>query len=189
MARELIKRYSDRQIRAVAPTDVENQTVLNDAASASSSFKVYDPSKDEVLSADEAIAQTELNTANAGVFDEGDSVEVTQDNGTLHSSTISSIDAVAGTITLASGLTVAAGSGNRVRVIFGAQITMDEYGTANINTRDWGYQGLFANDHVANDDPRAKDGLEIDIEIRFNGGTGLVAFDVICALLQEDDCG
>ncbi len=38
------------------------------------------------------------------------------------------------------------------------------------------------------DDPRVKDGLDADVEIRFNGGPGLADFGVLCITIQEDEC-
>jgi len=192
MAREVIQRYTDYNVLAVAPkyhnwtTDVD--VVINDAGGGSASFKVYDPSKDELISADEAIGQTELSVSDVGVFDVGDSVEVTQNNGVILSSTVSAVDSTAGTITIADSLAVAADLGSRVRVIFGASVSMTEYGTANLNTRDWGYRGLFALSNPAHSDTRAKDGLEINIEISVDGGSNRDSLDVICALIRENDC-
>ena len=191
MARKLIQRYKDTLIRAVAPKNqgVDPNTVLNDAASASGSFKVYDTDKDEVISVDEASGQTVLNVTNVGVFTDGETVEITQDDATLITTTISNIDAVAGTITVADVLTDDCAAGNRVRRIFGSEITMDEYGTADLDTRDWGYEKTFSDTHPAHLDTRAKTGLDIDIEIIVDGGAGIKGFDVICATIKQKDCG
>ena len=191
MARELVKRYSDYLVRAVVPINkgVDPHVPLDDDAGVvGCSFKVYDISKDEVLTALEAIGQTVLSVSNAGVFVIGDSVELIQNDGTIHTSTVSSIDTDAGTVTIADITTVAAAAGKRFRVIFGSSVDMLEYGTANLNTRNWGYQAGLPDDHTVYDDPRTKTGLDVDIEIRFNGGAGLAAFDTICATIQEDDC-
>ena len=190
MARVLIQRYKDFLVRGVAPRNqgVEPNTVLNDAASASGSFKVYDTDKDEVISADEAVGQDELSVTNVGVFTVGETVEITQDDATLHTTTISSIDAAAGTITVADVLTVAAADGNRVRRIFGSEVTMDEYGTADLDTRTWGYQKTLSDTHASHLDVRAKTGLDIDIEIVVDGGAGIKGFEVICATIKQRDC-
>jgi hypothetical protein len=191
MARKLIDRYSDYDIISTAPklfnytTDLNE--VVNDASSGSASFKVYDISKDELILADEAIGQTELSVTNAGVFNENDSVEVTQNDESILASTVSSVDTTAGTITIADSLTVAADIGQRVRVIFGASISMTEFGTANLNTRNWGYIGILENTHVAHYDVRAKEGLNVDIEVKVTNSV-MTSTDIICATIKEDDC-
>jgi hypothetical protein len=192
MAREFIQRYADYDILSVAPSafnyTTDERVVLNDLLGASGSFKVYDPSKDEVISVDEATGQSTLSVTNAGEFDIGDAVEVTQDDLTLLSASVDSVDSTNGTITLDDTLTDPAAAGSRVRVIFGASIAMAEYGTANLNTRNWGYRGVFPSSNVAHDDSRAKDGLDVNIEIRVNDGTSRDTLDTICATIREDDC-
>jgi hypothetical protein len=191
MARELIDRYSDYDVISRAPTvfnySSDLNEVVNDASSGSASFKIYDPSKCEVILADEAIGQTELSVSNAGAFDENDAVEVTQNDESILASTVSSVDAVAGTITIADALTVAADLGQRVRVIFGASISMSEFGTADLNTRDWGYHGVIESTHSVHSDPRAKEGLEVDIEVKVTNSVRN-STDIICATIKEDDC-
>jgi len=191
MARQFIQRYQVHQVRAIAPknTDVEPNTVLNDLAGViSCKFKVYDPSRDEVISADEAAGQTELSVTNAGVFQENDMVEITQTGGSIYYVQVLSIDSVAGTITINSALDLGANAGARVRKVFGASISMTEYGTADLDTRNWGYKGSLLGNYVAHLDARAKTGLDIDVEINFDGGTSLEAFDVICATIKQDEC-
>lgn len=188
-AREIIRRSTDKVVEARHPTDVVNQNPLdNTGDSATCTFKIYDPAKDEIISAAEASAQTVLSVTNAGEFDVDDSVEVTLDNGTLHTSTVSAVDSSAGTITIAVGITDTAAAGNRVRVIVGTEITMTEYGTPDLNTIDWGFRGTFADDHPAHLDPQSKTGFDIDIVIDFVGGPGLRSVETICATIQEDSC-
>jgi len=188
LSRLLINRFSDYPVRAIAPIDAINLTVLNDAAGASCQFKVFDPSKDSVLTASEAIGQTELSVASAGIFVVGEKVECTQDDDSFHTSTITVVDPVAGTITIANPTTVAMATGNRVRVILDSAIAMVEYGTADLNTRDWGYIGTFPDTHEAHKDSRAKDGFDVNIEIQFNGGSGLAKLDVHCVTIKENIC-
>jgi hypothetical protein len=192
MARKLIDRYSDYDVESIAPTlfnySTDANEVVNDVASGEGSFKVYDPSKDEVISVDEAIGQTELNISNVGVFNVGDSVEITQNDGTLLATSVNSVDAVNGTVTFADALTVAADVGNRVRVIFGASIAMTEFGTADLNTRNWGYVGVMESTHAAHSDPRTKTSMDVDIEVKITNGVK-ISTDVICATISEDDCG
>lgn len=190
MARVLIPRYSNRHPRAIAPKNilVEPNVVINDAAGGSASFKVYDPSRDEVLTAIEAIGQTVLSISNAGKFVIGDAIELTQDDDSIHATTISEIDTVAGTATIALATTVASAIGNRFRKIFGSKVTMTEYGTADLNTRNWGYQGALLSTHDTHKDSRAKDGLDVDVEIIVLGSS-LVEQETICATIKEDDCG
>jgi len=191
MARELIKRFSDRQIRAVAPTNVQADPniPLDNAAGASSFFNVYDPSEDEVLTVAIVGSVGVISVSNAGVFEIGDQLELTRDDGVTDvSATVGSIDVALGEITLVGTMLGPAAVGNRLRTIIGAQVTMFEFGTADLNTRDWGFQGLLPSTHPAHRDPRAKTEFDIEIEIRVSAG-GFTAFDVICATIQEDDCG
>jgi len=191
MARELIKRFSDRQIRAVAPTNVQADpnVPLNNAAGASAFFNVYDPSEDEVLTVAIVGSVGVIDVSNVGVFEIGDLLELTRDDGTTDvSASIGSIDVALGQITLVGTLLGPAAVGRRLRTILGIQVTMSEFGTASLNTRDWGYEGLLADTHPAHNDPRAKTEFDIEIEIRVTAG-GSRAFDVICATIQEDDCG
>lgn len=189
MARVLIPRYSNRYPRAIAPKDVlvEPNVVINNAASGSASFKVYDPSRDEVLTAIEGIGQTVISVSNAGTFVIADAIELTQDDASIHASTVDSIDAAAGTVTIADITTVASAIGNRFRKIFGSKVTMTEYGTADLNKQDWGYQGLIPSTHASHADARAKDGLDVDIEIIVLGAS-LVEQETICTTIKEDDC-
>ncbi len=190
MARILLPRYSNRYPRAIAPKDilVDPNVVINDAASGSASFKIYDPSRDEVLTGVEAIGQTVLSVSNAGEFVISDDVELTQDDDTIHLSTINAVDTVLGTVTISAATTVASAVGNRFRKIFGVKVTMTEYGTADLNTRNWGYQGTILSTHDVYKDSRSKDGLDADIEIIVLA-PGMVEQQTICATVKEDDCG
>ena len=188
MARRTIFRYTDHDVKVIAPIrDIDN-TVLNDLAGASSSFKVYDPAKDEIISATEASGQTVLSVTNAGTFVINEVVEVTQDDATLHTQAITDVDAAAGTITIALGLIVNAQAGSRVRVVLGMVITQDEFGTANVDTENWGYIGVLQDDHPAHLDPRSKTGFDIDVETIFVGGPGLNKQKTDCLTIVEDDC-
>jgi len=191
MARELFKRFSDRQIRAIAPTNVqvEPNIPLNDAGGTTSFFNVYDPSEDEVLTVAIVGSVGLISVSNVGVFEIGDQLELTRDNGTTDvTASVASIDVALGEITLSGTLAGPAAVGRRLRTILGTQTSMAEFGTANLNTRDWGYQGLLTGTHPAHTDPRSKTQFDIEIEIRVTAA-GFTAFDVICATIQEDDCG
>ena len=187
MAREKFPYRTDRAIEFVAPADEVTQTPLNFSDSgATCSFKVYDPNKDESLSGAEATGQTVLSTVNAGIFVVGDVVEVNLDDETTHASSVTAVDPAAGTITIADALTGDAASGNRVRVLFGSLVSMSEYGTAVYGKRDYGFRGTFAYNHPA----QILD-QEINVEVTFNGGAGLVRTDIICAVIKpakECDC-
>lgn len=193
MARELIDRYSDYDVLSIAPTLFNYSTdlneVVNDAASGSGSFQIYDPSKDEIISVDEAAGQTELSVTNAGVFAVDEFVEITEDNLAIFVASITAVDAVAGTITVNSGLGVGAAAGKRVRRVYAAaHISMTEFGTANLNTRNWGYIGVLESTHAVHVDPRTKTSMDVDIEVKITNGTQ-ISTDVICATISEDDCG
>lgn len=165
-----------------------NENALdNTTDSATCSFKVYDPGKDELLTAAGANPDVILNVTNAGVFQVGDVIEVDLDDGTVHDAgAIVSLDAAAGTITVTTGLASAAAADKRVRVRLGGEITMSEYGTAKLGSWDFGFIGILPSDH-----PGLVIDQEIDIEISFVGdpGGGLDALDIICAVIKPlEDC-
>ncbi len=192
MARKLIERYTDYDVISRAPI-IFNYTfdvneVIDDSANGVASFKIYDPSKDELILADEAIGQSTLSVTNAGVFNVDDAIEVTQNDESILASTINAVDASAGTITIDNTLTVAVDVGRRVRVIFGSSVNMSEFGTANLNTRDWGYHGVFDDSISAHSDARAKEGLDVDIEVKVNNSVRN-STDTIHATIKEDNCG
>lgn len=187
MAREIFQLKTTRLIEAIAPTNVITCDPLDFTGDgATCVFKVYDPAKDEAISAVEAIGQTILSVTNAGVFVDGDTIEVLQDDGTLHFSPIivGGVDTTANTITITSGITVAAAIGNAVRKLFGPVISMTEFGTPDINTRDWGFRGAIPSNHASQ-----IDGQDVDIEITFLGtgspAGGLDVFEVICATFSK----
>ena len=188
MARQVIARYSDYDVKVIAPIADHTNTPLDDAAGASSSFKVYDPAMDESISVAEAAGQDVLNVTNVGVFRINKVVEVTQDDDSLHTQAITDIDTEAGTITIAAVTTDTCQPGNRVRVLLGSKISQAEFGTANIDTENWGYIGVFPDTHVAHDDPLAKTGFNVDVETTFVGGVGLNRRKVDCLTIVEDDC-
>ncbi len=144
------------------------------------SFKVFDPGKNEEISASEAIGQTVISVTNPGVFAVNDTVEILMDDAAFHAATISAIDLTAKTITISAGLTVAAAAGNSVRRNFGPTVTMTEYGTANLQDLAFGYRGALAHDGVYQIIDQ-----DIDIEVSFDGGTGLEVFSVICGTITR----
>lgn len=175
-------------IRAKAPRNVavDPHVVLNDAAGSSSTFKVYNHGKDERFSAAEAAAQTEWSVTNAALFEVGDVVEATESNGTILVGTLTAVDAAAGTITSDTPLAVGANAGARVRVRLGGEVTMTEYGTANLNSKDWGYQGSLLSTHAG-----LEIDTEIDVEISFKGAAdnSLDQLRVICGIVKPvEEC-
>lgn len=183
MSRQKFPYRSDSIVRLVAPTDVVNSNPLdNTTDGATASFKVYDPAKDEALTAAEATGQTELSVTNAGVFVVADAVELELDDGSFHASTVSSIDPAAGTVTIADVLPSGAAAGNRFRRIFGAAVSMTEFGTPALETRDWGFQATLPDDHPA----IVILDQEFDIEITFVGAVagGLNLLEVICGVTK-----
>lgn len=173
----------------IAPTDVRDpnaHVVLNDAAGASSSYKIFDACRAGLISADEASGQTELSVTDSADFEDGANVEVDLDSGAVHESTVSSTDPAAGTITIADPLPSAASSGRRVRTRLGAAIAQTEYGTASLGTRTWGYRGITPSNHAG-----LFIGTKIDVEISFVGAAGNVLdlLKVICAEIRPiQDC-
>jgi len=186
MARKKIAYKTDVVVRLEHPTDIVNAEPLDTTDDgATCSFKVFDANADEVLSADEAGAQTALSVTGVGVFKVGWLVEVDLASGAIHDFTISAVDPVAGTIT-GTALPSAAVAGARVRRRLGNAITMTEYGTPALGQTDWGFIGFLPKNH-----PGLAIGLEVDIEISFIGnvGGGLDALAVICAVVApEADC-
>lgn len=188
MGRVIIKRNSDETIFAIAPRDPDIGTLLNDAAGASSVFKVYDPSIDESLSADVASAISIIPTTNHGLFKIGYGIEITQDDDTIHASSVISIDIVNKTVTINDATTDTVAEGNRIRVIFGSAVTMAEFGTPVKDTRDWGYRATLLNNQAAHKDVRSRNELDIDVEVKVNGGVGLIATDVLCYTIKGSLC-
>lgn len=188
MARTPIPFRSSVSIRLVAPTDVVAipQLVLDAASGATSTFKVFDPAVDEVLSAAEAIGQTVWSVTNAARFKVGYGVELSQDDGSVVFGTLTAVDPAAGTITSNVASTVAAAAGNRVRRRLGNAITMTQYGTAALGRRDWGWQGALPSNH-----PGLALDLEIDVEISFVGAVagGKDLLRTLCLVVRPvEDC-
>lgn len=184
-ARQHYPYKSDSVIEFLAPEDVVAENALdNTGDGATCTFKVYDPAKDEVLSAVEAIGQTVLSVVNPGTFAVADSVELTQNDGTIHSSTIAvdGIDTVNGTVTIEDATTVAAAAGNQFRVIFGTSITMTEFGTPVFGKRDYGFRGTLPDTH-----PVHILDQEFNIEVLFVGAVagGLDKLDILCGVIKH----
>lgn len=178
-------------IELVAPIDVLTDDPLDFTDDgATCTFKVYDTDRSkEVLSAIEALGQTVWSVTNAGNFLIGDTVELDQDDGTIVSGTLTGVDPVAGTITSDTATTAAAAAGSSVRVRLGPQITMSEFGTARVDTFDWGFRGTLPSDHAG-----LKLDLDVDIESTFAGtgvvGGGLDLISTLCAVIKRvEDCG
>lgn len=191
MDRQIIDRRSDYNVKVIAPIDIDNDTPLNDSEGASSSFKVYDPAKDEELSVAASDTDTVLDVTNAGIFVVNDIAELKQDDAVLHASAVTVVDTVNGQITIANPITDDAQAGNRIRVVLdsGTPIAQTEFGTANIDTEDWGYTGVFPDTHTAHDNPLAKTtGFDVDVEITFSGGAGLNRQKIECLTIKEDEC-
>lgn len=184
-----IPHKTDVLVRYVAPTNVgvePNEPLSNADDGSTASFKVMDPSKSEVLSADEASGQTTLSVTGAAAFEDGDLVDVELDDGSVHETFVTTTDPVAGTIDVNDAIPSAASEGRRVRVRLGSEIAMSDFGTPKLGRRDWGFQGTLPGDH-----PGLEVGKEVDVEISFVGavGGGLDALEVICAVVRPvDDC-
>jgi hypothetical protein len=187
MGREIFPYRTSRIIKAKHPIDVEADEPLDFTGDGSTcSFKVYDPAKDEVISVVEASGQTELSVSNAGVFVIGDTIEVEENDGSILATTINAVDADAGTITNDDALTNGAAVGKRVRRIFGAAVTMTEYGTPALDQVNWGFRGTLLSTHACHIIDQ-----DIDVEISFVGDPGnpgtLDAQETISATVKEVD--
>lgn len=188
VARTPIPFKSSVAIRLVAPIDVVAipKVVLDAASGATSSFRVFDPAVDQVLSAAEASGQTVWSVTNAGLFKVGHGVELTQDDGSVLFGTLTAVDPVLGTITSNTATTVAAAAGNRVRRRLGNPITMTQYGFASLSTRDWGWQGSLPSNH-----PGLAADMEIEVEISFVGAVagGKDLLRILCLVVRNfEDC-
>ena len=188
MAREIFEYLSDRAIIARAPRDSQVGTLLNDAAGVvSCTFRVYDPSVDDVLSAAFAGGAAVLTVSNVSAYKVGRVVELTPDSGTREYQSVASIQVAANTITVGSNYTGAAAVGSRVRQLYGAlgshSVAMAEFGTASVNNRAWGYRGNLPSFMLG-----FAEGVEIDVEIEFVGGAGglLDRTRKICGILQTE---
>ncbi len=189
MARQKIPYKTSVPIELLHPTDqvaVPANPLDNTVDGSTCTFRVFDPAKREAISALEAIGQTVLSVTNSEVFVDGDQVEVTQDDGTLLVSTIDpgGVDTVAGTITIADALTVAASPGNLVRVRLGGVETMTEFGTPALDAdpTSWGFRGTLGSGHAG-----LEIDLEIDVEISFVGAVagGLDLQDTLCMVVKS----
>lgn len=185
MAREQFPFRSTIPIECAHPTDVIAQNPLdNTTDGATCTFKVYDPAKSETISSAEALGQTVLSVSEAGVFVVGDTVELEQDDGTFHTSAVNAVDASAGTITIDDVTTDEAAAGARIRVKLGATITMTEFGTPELEERDWGFRGFLGSNHAG-----LVIGLDINIEISFAGSGGDLDLELLICATIVSSCG
>ena len=165
------------------PTDVFQDDPLNNTDDGSvSTFRVYDPSVDEVLSEDVSIAGTTWEVTSAGLFKVGDIVELTMNDLDLHFTTITVVTEADGTITVDTGPTVAADEDRRCRVALGPEVAMAEFGTPKAGDDDWGFVGTLSSTY-----PGLTIGRDVDINIFFVGAVagGLDLLEIICATVTD----
>jgi len=93
-------------------------------------------------------------------YELGDAIEVRQDDGTLHETTVSNRHA--DYLVLGDAITVAVSCGQRIARKLGADITMTIFNSAGAlpHTDDWGYQGTIADTHAG-----LKAGMKVRAEI------------------------
>ena len=186
-ARRLLQFKTSEAIELVAPVNVLTDNALDNTIDGSTcTFRIFDPAKDEAITVLEASGQTILSVSEAGVFVIGDQIELTQDDATIHVSTVNAVDASAGTITLDDATTDTAAVGNQIRVRLGLVVTMTEYGTPKVGERNWGFRGTLESNHAG-----LTDGLDVDIEVSFVGAVagGVDYLETICATVQrKTDC-
>lgn len=178
MSRTYVPYRSSVAVELEHPTDVvaePREPLSNADDGATCTFKIYDPAKDEQLSADEVGGQVILSVTGAGEFVVGDLVEVSLDDGSLHATDVVAVDGSAGTVEVTDALPSAAAEGSRIRVRLGSEVSMSDYGTPALETVDWGFRGFIDSDHSGLDLD-----LEVDVEIylRNSGGT-LILLDVL----------
>jgi len=190
-ARKKIPYKTSVMVQHVAPTNegVDPHEPLSFTDDGSTcSFRVYDHAKEGAISEDEVSGEVVLFVTGAASFEVEDAVEVEQDDGSVHSSSLVSVIPEAGTVELSTPLTAAASAGRRVRCRLGSPVTMFEYGTPKLGEEDWGFEGLLASNH-----PGLEIGVEVDIEITFIGDPAnpgdLDQLEVICGVVRPQvDC-
>lgn len=99
---------------------------------------VLDELAQDELSAAAITSATTLFVRDSDPLTIGDAVIIQLDDGVRHAATISDIPNP-GELTITPGIASGAGVGARVIRKVGAPITGSEYGTASIDTEDWGY--------------------------------------------------
>jgi hypothetical protein len=94
------------------------------------------------------IGATKIEVVDGLQYELGDAVEIRQDDGTRHATTIANRHRTY--IEVDDAITVAVTNGRRVARKLGADIAMTIFNSAGAaaNTDDWGYQGIIANDHA-----------------------------------------
>lgn len=186
MARVKIPYKTSCVVELIAPTDVVSNEPLSNADDGSTcSFEVFDPEKDESLTSAAITGATTLYVSNAGVFVINDIVDVALTDGNRHLAYVTGVSGSAGTITINPGLASGASLGARVRVRLGNPVSMSDFGTPELEKRDWGFRGTLLSTH-----PGLKLDKQIDIEINFIGDPGnpgtLNLLDVINGIIKPN---
>jgi len=182
MTREHFPYMTDVAVEFVSTEDLIAQNPLDNTNNGSTcSFKVYDPGKDQLTRFAQPTSETLIAVTDPSAFEVGDQVEITLANGNIHTSTVVGIDDDMEWIQIAGGLPSATDTDARVRVLLGTEVTMDEFGTARIGSKEYGFRGTLAASH-----PVHVLDQEFNIEIKFVGapGGGLDALDLICGVIK-----
>ena len=143
-----IRHGADTLVELVAPID-QGATPTAPLATATVSAVLLDTAGDTALDAHEAAGQTVISVESVRRIVQGDTVRIEQGSAGVHASGVSSVDIAGGTITLASGLSLAASKGSRVSVQVGPTLSLAGFnlGNANVETTDWGYRGEISSNH------------------------------------------
>lgn len=149
----IIYRDSDHGIRVGGVTAREDPTIPLAVDTATVTGRIYDRSKVRKVTEDTDGAggsPTIMHVNGVEAFDDGDPIELTLDDGTLHNTTIASRDEDADTITLTAGIpgTNKVFEGTFAKRKFGSNIAMVLYGgTPAPNSDTWGYVGPVSDTH------------------------------------------
>jgi hypothetical protein len=190
-ARKKIPFKTSVMVRYEHPTNesVEpNEPLDNTDDGSTCSFRVFDHQKEEEVTSDVASGADTIPITNPAAFLVGDTVELEQDDGSIHSTIIDIVSPSAGTVELNAVTTDTVAAGNKIRARLGDPVAMSEYGTPTLGETDWGFEGLLASDHAG-----LEIDVEVDIEISFVGDPGnpgdLDVLAVICGVIKpKEDC-
>lgn len=183
MATTLIAYRTDYLARLIDPEDfgVDPDDVARLLDSGTATMKAFDPGVDLVLTALAALGAGTLFTTDPGLFSVGQRLELEQDDGTFHNTTVGAIDTVAGSIDIDDVTTVEAAVGKRVRRAFlTAPASMALFGTPAVGSPDWGYQSPLSDNGL-----HQTIGQEGVAEMILDAGAGLKIIKLECFKVVE----
>ncbi len=184
MPRELIQFETDHFCRLLDPEDtaVDRDDAARLLDSGTATYKTFDPAVDLVLSAVANLGVSLLTVgSSSGLFSVGQRLELLQDNGSFHNTTVATVDATAGTIGIDDVTTVAAAVGQRVRRTFtSGDVSMALFGVPRHQHKGWGYRGV-----LADTGPHQIMDQDVDCEMILDAGAGIKIKKVECFTVVE----